>query len=158
VCFCYFCCFILAPCSHVHRNVSAQHVNRRMLYAYIYIYITFVFGESCPPCAYISTSPALCNLPLSVLVYITQKNIPLLINGEFVQSKTDKWIDVHNPVRPFIFFLSSSFCISPLPLPSTIYNECYHTTLTLQPNRLNCKTKTIGHSRSCRTHSDCYYG
>lgn len=28
-----------------------------------------------------------------------QEKVPLFIDGKFVQSKTDKWIDLRNPVR-----------------------------------------------------------
>ena len=32
----------------------------------------------------------------------SQSNTKLFINGEFVESKTDRWIDIHNPVSAYI--------------------------------------------------------
>ena len=31
----------------------------------------------------------------------SQSNTKLFINGEFVESKTDRWIDIHNPVSAY---------------------------------------------------------
>lgn len=34
----------------------------------------------------------------SILVVFPQPTTKLFINGQFVESKTDRWIDIHNPV------------------------------------------------------------
>jgi len=40
----------------------------------------------------------LLKLMLPVLLFFWKSNTKLFINGQFVESSTDKWIDIHNPV------------------------------------------------------------
>lgn len=37
-------------------------------------------------------------------VCVLQEKVPLFINGKFVQSKTDKWIDLRNPATNEVIF------------------------------------------------------
>ncbi|KAI9905327.1 hypothetical protein PsorP6_013545 [Peronosclerospora sorghi] len=47
---------------------------------------------------FVSSHDVLC-LDLTTSVCVYQERVPLFIDGKFVQSKTDKWIDLLNPVQ-----------------------------------------------------------
>lgn len=50
-----------------------------------------------------------CKLMLPVLLFFCKSNTKLFINGQFVESSTDKWIDIHNPVSTHNCLVKCSF-------------------------------------------------
>lgn len=41
----------------------------------------------------------LTNISIVFIFFLPQPTVKLFIDGKFIESKSDKWIDIHNPVR-----------------------------------------------------------
>ena len=67
------------------------------------------------------------------MLCVFQPTTKLFINNEFVESKTNKWIDVHNPVSGQVFplHLSPSFCLSACILLPVFLSVCLSVFMSL---------------------------